>query len=61
MVSYCKLIRDIIKTLPWLRVVTFDKVQFSMSLLFYEKKGNILIWTTEHTGTERSYIKIWKF
>lgn len=58
MVSYFKLICDIIKTLPGLRVGTFDKVQFSISLLFYEKKENILIWTTEQTGTERSYIKI---
>lgn len=58
MVSYFKLICDKIKTLPWLRVVTFDKVQFSISLLFYEKEGKILIWTTEQTGTERPYIKI---
>lgn len=62
MVPYFKLICDKIKTLPWLRAVIFDKVQFSISLqlISYENEGNILIWTTEQTGTERPYIKIWK-
>lgn len=55
MVPYFKLICDKIKTLPRLRAVTFDKVQFSISLqlISYENEGNILIWTTEQTGTER--------
>lgn len=62
MVPYFKLICGKIKTLPWLRAVIFDKVQFSISLqlISYENEGNILIWTTEQTGTERPYIKIWK-
>lgn len=60
MVPYFKLICDKIKMLPWLRAVTFDKVQFSISLqlISYENEGNILIWATEQTGTERPYIKI---
>lgn len=39
--------------LPWLKGVTFDKVQLEIRLLFNEKEGNILIWTTQQTGTER--------
>lgn len=66
MVSYFRLICDKIKMLPWLRAVTFGKLQLSISLQLTQhfsilwERGKYLMWTTEQTKTERICIKIWK-
>ena len=57
-------ILKVIKMLTWLRGVTFDKLQLSVSLQLLQhfnilwEEGNILIWTTEQTRSKRPLLKL---